>query len=339
MTSCWYSDIDGLAPEHASCLADLGAHRVATLRPADLAPIPSLTAIQVIDAAKRASGDNFTGLSDAAVIERLNAGVTTALVREVQQRGLVLVEGDNVIADVATSLAATRHRRAGKPLRSTFKGRAVADLSSLVFVVEYSPRTGAALEDGEDPDEGTDWSTQDENDLRVLAWASFHPNQEARAKRRVLERRSDAEVIAAMDERKEWWLRIVAAAPTGAALRNFSEPVLRCGAVGQPEQSAPPVASLAQVDLSGSSESVLYRLLLVLFDANELRRFLADFEYGLEHKIPSGGSPADLAFEAAQVLRRHGLVDRDLFGRLRAVRRSRIADIDAVERRCLGGAS
>ena len=61
----------------------------------------------------------------------------------------------------------------------------------------------------------------------------------------------------------------------------------------------------------------LYDLFLLMFDNDGLRKFLT-YQLGPEGKrisysIPSSGSPSSVMFEAVQVLRRHGMIDADLF--------------------------
>lgn len=83
----------------------------------------------------------------------------------------------------------------------------------------------------------------------------------------------------------------------------------------------------------------LERLLLSLFSADELRRFL--------HYLPDAGTVVDqlpgpnapralVAEEAVRVLERHGLLDASFFAALRQERPRRAPDIDAVARTFLG---
>ena len=333
----WYSGVTGLSAAHKKTLKRIGASRIADLQPADLAPIPGLVAVEVIDAAKRATGDNFAGLSDEQLLERLNEGATTAVVHAVQARGLALVAGESTTVDVGNSLAATRHRRTGKPLRSTFRGREVIDPTSLVFTVEYSPRTLTALEDGEDPDTGTDWSVLAEEPLRVLAWALQHPSAEARAKARVLGRRTDTEIIAAVRAGESWWMRVVASAPRSSdEFTSFTTWALRDGCtLSQRESSGPE----QRMSVPSNPETALYNLLLELFTPRSFASFARRVGGAkLAHSLPgSGVPPATFMDEAVAALRRRGQIGPSLFTEMRADFPHQAAIIDATEMVCCGG--
>jgi len=81
-----------------------------------------------------------------------------------------------------------------------------------------------------------------------------------------------------------------------------------------------------------SKEAALHDLLLQLFDATELRRFV-HFAYGRElvDNLPgASASLSTLAFEITSAMSRRGLVDEALFQRLRDVRPHHHEFIDAV---------
>lgn len=83
-----------------------------------------------------------------------------------------------------------------------------------------------------------------------------------------------------------------------------------------------------------SAVEQLTHLLVDLFTPDQLKQFLHFGPDGdeLVRSFPSTTVPFDGAYQAVDLLRRHGLVDADFFGRLRQVRPRRAADIDAVER-------
>jgi hypothetical protein len=80
-----------------------------------------------------------------------------------------------------------------------------------------------------------------------------------------------------------------------------------------------------------SPDKALYDLLLSLFTPAELQRLLTH-EYGREMvaSLPFGGTPSDLAFAAAQQLRRSGLIAPQLFLALVTAAPGRHRDIAAV---------
>jgi hypothetical protein len=80
-------------------------------------------------------------------------------------------------------------------------------------------------------------------------------------------------------------------------------------------------------------ESRLSQLLLSLFDAGELRRFIRYRHPTLESWLPGPtASAAALAFEAVQALQRAGAIDRELFRALIEERPRRADEIRAVQR-------
>lgn len=92
----------------------------------------------------------------------------------------------------------------------------------------------------------------------------------------------------------------------------------------QPEPTLRPMGSLA---------SNLTNLLLRMFDAGELRRFLGYLPDGRAIVLALPGptsSFASIATEAVTYLQRHGLINRDLRDALVAARPRRVGDIERV---------
>jgi len=86
-------------------------------------------------------------------------------------------------------------------------------------------------------------------------------------------------------------------------------------------------------DLHMTSENALYQLLLDLFNADELRRWLRfDAEASVIVKdLPSAtASVSELVDKVVDCLVRHGLVDPGFFARIRDARPRRSAEIDRV---------
>lgn len=90
---------------------------------------------------------------------------------------------------------------------------------------------------------------------------------------------------------------------------------------------------------AGDRTQALYELLLLLFEASELRmwlRFSAEGEAVVRMLPGESSSKADLTFKAADLLSRRGLVDAELFDRLRDHLPRQAAVIDHVRARWLG---
>ncbi len=130
-------------------------------------------------------------------------------------------------------------------------------------------------------------------------------------------------------------------APPVAARRVMPSPVhtpaTPAPAAGNMGAAVPPGAEV--VYQAKDRSQALYELLLLLFDAGELRRWLQFNTEGEDvvRMLPGEySSKADLMFKAAQLLARRGLVDADLFDRLRGVRPRHAVVIDHVRALWLG---
>jgi len=78
-------------------------------------------------------------------------------------------------------------------------------------------------------------------------------------------------------------------------------------------------------------EKELYELLLVLFSADELRRFIAHHYPQVRDSLPGLSiSQAELAFSLTSILGRHGLIDTRFFELLSEMRPRRRADVERV---------
>lgn len=85
----------------------------------------------------------------------------------------------------------------------------------------------------------------------------------------------------------------------------------------------------------------LRQLLLLLFDIGELRVHLGDEPHGeiLSHSLPDGSiTPEHFVSAVVQLLKRHGLIDREFFDRLELARVNRVSDIRKVRSKWLENA-
>ncbi len=229
----------------------------------------------------------------------------------------------------AATIAMRAHAASGAPVGKTWQGAKIASVRSLSTpVVLCSPRTGRPLQDGKDEVTETPWGMLGLDGLRLAAFgyeqdmfagmsedavlSMIAGGKDARAK---IEKR-----MAALDVKPEDMdPRVVFTARIDPAAHR---PDVR-----------PPSTLRGGQATGGTLLANLTRLLLAMFSADELRRFLryqpggADFVGALPG---SNCSPADFAFAAADRLIRHGMLTRDLRNALVAERPNRAAEIDTV---------
>lgn len=224
----------------------------------------------------------------------------------------------------AATIAMRAHAASGAPVGKTWQGAKIASVRSLSTpVVLCSPRTGRPLQDGKDEVTETPWGMLGLDGLRLAAFgyeqdmfagmsedavlSMIAGGKDARAK---IEKR-----MAALDVKPEDMdPRVVySARKEPEATRVVSREPMRSG--------------------NGTLQANLYRLLVGMFDAGELRRFLgyrpggSDFVAGLPG---SGVSQAAFTHAAAERLIAHGWVNRDFRNALVAERPRRVDEIDAV---------
>lgn len=229
--------------------------------------------------------------------------------------------------DVRATRAMLVHVSAGGPLGETWAGQRIVELSKLAAPpIWCSPPNGRPLQAGVDERTGIPWGELGLGGLRLAHFGYLHgmfggePDkavfaemQDAKGRQRVIDRMSAMGVRA-----EDMDARVVYQTPK-APQPPPPPRVMRDGALAQ------------QRPVPGGLVGSLADLLVAMFDGRELRQLARDHGgTSAAHALPEACSLASLAHELADVLRRQGLINRQLRDRLIVARPRRVADIDAV---------
>lgn len=196
--------------------------------------------------------------------------------------------------------------------------RRLADLRPKVYV-PASPTSREPLQSGADWRTGVRWGDLPRLDLGLAAWAVDNKLTGGAADDAL-----HADFAAHGPKYRNADNIRRARGVTDAQLEALAE--AGATSVKPVSDPAPPV--------DGSTPSDLYGLLRVLFDADELRRFVRFLPSGstLAAELPGGNTPmAQLAWDAADLLQRQGFTRlEDFWARLEQERPRRVADIRRV---------
>lgn len=256
----------------------------------------------------------------------------------------LVVQSDNGRVWPAATTAMRAHASTGAPIGKTWQGAKIVSVHALAApTVWCSPRTSRPLQDGKDEVTGTPWAEAGLDGLRVAAFgyeqgmfdglsegqvlAVFSPQPAGALDRFGLQelRERVAKRMKALDVKPEDMdPRVVFSArrPEAPSRPVRDSSPLRNGA---PREPAAPTGGTVVANLT--------RLLLGMFSADELRRFLrfrpggADFVDGLPGV---NASPVAVAQAAAEQMIAHGMMDRAMRDALVLERPRRVGDIDAV---------
>lgn len=296
----------------------------------DAAPVsppaaPTTVNVQIAeppDVATRAARALEAAAADPTRIAALpEVGITRVVVGTAGQP-----ESDAI--NVMATRAMLAHAASGAPVGSTWAGLRVLDVREVIAPRIYcNPRTGVPLQDGKDPISLVPWADLAIEGLRLASygysrglfdgrpedWVFTTVQEDAALRQRIaVMAKADGFDLASLDERLVWRPQ---AKP--APLGTHSE--RRVARDGSPR--------------GGSPWANLEALLLGLFSADELRRFLGYLPAGDEivRQLPGPSvSLSVLTSETVGTLRRMGRVDADLRLRLRAERPLKADQIDAV---------
>lgn len=234
---------------------------------------------------------------------------------------LVVLAADDKI-DVEATKAMRQHVAAGAPAGATWQGQRIAETATLSTPpVWCSPRTGQPLQAGKDEITDTAWGELKLDGLREAAFG-YESGMFANMPDSFVFEQVRVNGLGIRDKIRT---RMKALGVTPESMDHvvvFQRQALRDSA--QPGSTLRPAGSLA---------SNLTSLLLRMFDAAELRRFLGYLPDGRAIVLALPGptaSFASVAAEAATYLQRHGLINRDLRDALVAARPRRVDDIDSV---------
>lgn len=271
--------------------------------------------------------DTSTRIDMALAAARDDAHKAGALI-ELGVAQVVLGADDRI--DVAATKAMRQHVASGAPSGATWQGQRIASAEALSLPpIWCSPRTQKPLQAGKDEVTEVPWAELRLDGLREAAFGYREGMFVGVPDEAVFRRVKDDEfgTRAKIQAR----MKALGVRPEEMdALVVFQRPVLRDSAQWQvePRPLGQPLRTGA-----GSLVSNLSNLLLRIFDAGELRRFLGYLPDGAAIVMALPGpnsSAASVAFEAAGYLQRHGLVRRDLRDRLVAERPRRVDEIDQV---------
>lgn len=228
----------------------------------------------------------------------------------------------------AATIAARAHAATGAPIGKTWQGAKIVSVHALAApTVWCSPRTSRPLQDGKDEVTGTEWATLGLGGLRVAAFGYEQGMFDGMSEGAVLDVIKQASALhtklvkrmAALDVKPEDM------DPRVVFSSRKTEVPSRPMRDDSPLRNGAPSGGTAVANLS--------RLLMNMFEAGELLRFLrympggSDFVAGLPGQ---NSSPASIATAAADRLIRHGWVNRALRDALVLERPRRVAEIDAV---------
>ena len=234
---------------------------------------------------------------------------------------LVVLAADDKI-DVEATKAMRQHVAAGAPSGATWQGQRIAETATLSTPpVWCSPRTGQPLQAGKDEITDTAWGELKLDGLREAAFG-YEQGMFANMPDTFVWKQMFENSLGIRDKIRTRMKALNVTPESMDRVVVFQRQALRNAA--QPEPALRP---------TGSPASNLTSLLLRMFDAGELRRFLGYLPDGRAIVLALPGptsSFASIATEAATYLQRHGLINRDLRDALVAARPRRVDDIDRV---------
>jgi len=224
--------------------------------------------------------------------------------------------------DPAKTRAMRVHAASGAPVGPTWQGQRIAKTRELASPVIYRcPSTGAPLQDGRAEDTGIAWADLGLGGLRIAAFGYQHNMFRGLTDEAVFEGLKPG---AALHQRVATRMAALGTKPEDMDPDIMVRP--REVTLALPTRQPP-------LRMGSSPVTNLSNLFVVLFNEGELRRLIGYLPNGtsLVNNLPGGVvSMATLAYEAADVLHRHGAFNRVLRERLLVERPRKADDIDAV---------
>jgi len=224
---------------------------------------------------------------------------------------------------VPTTLSYLAHLAEGGSARSSWKDHEIVDLTELVKKLRISPTNGGELEDGVDPRTGIDWSSKPDEMVARIRFA---------AQDGMLAGMSDATIVVAYEGGDQ--ALVDRTKRRMKANKVNAEELLRDLRAEHRHRAESHASQAVTPDLTGRSPTAnLQGLLLRMFDADELRRFVRHRDDGerLAGSLPGRtASPAETTAAVVDAWRRHGHINRSLMEGLIAERPRRAEDIRRV---------
>lgn len=239
----------------------------------------------------------------------------------------LVVLDDASKVDVAQTKRMRAHAATGAAVGATWQGRKIVRARTLGMpVVLCSPRTGKALQDGRDEVTGTPWGELGLDTLRLVAFGYREGIIAAMGL-------GEPEAFAQIRDDKSGLRQRLSARMKALEVKPEEMDDIVVFKVGLSPGTRHDAPTSARPVPSGARPKNLADLFLVLFEVGELQRFIRYLPDGdrLATELPGGSvSAAQFAWEAADLLHRHGRVNRALQMALRAERPRRADAIDAV---------
>lgn len=238
---------------------------------------------------------------------------------------VVLAADDRI--DIAATKAMRQHIASGAPAGVTWQGQRIAETATLSTPpIWCSPRTQLPLQAGKDEVTEVPWGELKLDGLREAAFGYREGMFVGMPDEAVFKRIKEDELgIRAKIQARMKALGVKPEAMDAIVVFQRRIPARP----GHDVTGRPPLGRVG----AGTLISNLAALLLDLFSADELRRFLRHLPDGdpIVAALPGpNASPAALASEAATYFQRHGLIRRDLRDKLVVERPRRVDDIDRV---------
>lgn len=217
----------------------------------------------------------------------------------------------------------------GAPVPKTWQGEQVVPVRDIGLpTVWCHPRTHEVLQAGVDDKTGIEWKQLGLEGMRLASYAYREAMVYGMSDKQVFEAiRDNVDGLRDQLQLRAKNLRFDLAELDAVIV--YQAPESR----PEPAPQARPRGALRGGQLStGGVAPQLASILMRTFSGDEMRRFVRYLPGGeeLSGSLPGpNASPASVADAIADILRRHGRIDRDLRNRLVAARPGRAADIDA----------
>lgn len=243
------------------------------------------------------------------VLKRIAAGDKSPDLRRVARKlGIESVARLDGKVSIETTISYLAHLDDGGSRRSAWKDHEIVSLDDLSAKLRISPISSRELEDGVDPRTGIDWSAQSDDVIVMIRYA---------AKDDMLSGMSEAAVVAAYNggdpdlvKRTQRRMKTAKADAEGLLRELRSQHPARVLRNSEPATPAP----VRQIDpprspISSNPTGIIAGLFLTLFDGNGIRSVASSI--GVSNADLPGGtaSAKDIAYAAADIMRRHGLIN------------------------------
>ena len=270
------------------------------------------------------------------MLHRIAAGDKSPDLRRIARKlGIESVARLDGKVSIETTISYLAHLDDGGSRRSAWKDHEIVSLDDLSAKLRISPISGRELEDGVDPRTGIDWSAQSDDVIVMIRYA---------AKDDMLSGMSEAAVVAAYNggdpdlvKRTQRRMKTAKADAEGLLRELRSQHparVLRDGGESQNTPVASQQPASPRLPISSNPTGIIAGLFLAMFDGSGIRSVASSI--GVSNADLPGGtaSAKDIAYAAADIMRRHGLINAASMNALIAERPRRDHEIRAAFAQC-----